>query len=290
MIALVFCLGVGGFIRIRCRIGLRTFLVLVTLMAVGLSFVAKMAMRVRRMTAATEELQRHGAAVHYDIGHTSDWFSTSSAILLPPWTAQVFGKAAFSKVSQVSFFQSTVKPKQMKVLADNFPEVTRLSFYQANIESGSFQNLEGLSQLTRLDLTNSTATDRDLTEQTPMLMSICLAGTKVTPEGLRAARQLRSLETIHADSALADDASITAIGPHTNLTFLSLVNGRARLTDTGVCQIVRNAPNLDVLTLAGNWDVTSDGAAEIARLKKVRFVSLSSTAVDDLALELFARN
>ncbi len=141
-----------------------------------------------------------------------------------------------------------------------------------------------------LELTLSNPTDRDLVEavkQADQLRWVILRGTRVTPEGLDALRRLPSLVSLFADGALVSDAGVRALDTQPSLRFARLEKGG--LTDQGVGHFVANAPNLRNLSLPANPGITSTGAAEIAKLTRVRYVDLSSTSVDDDGLLAIAQ-
>jgi hypothetical protein len=109
-----------------------------------------------------------------------------------------------------------------------------------------------------------------------------LSGVYFDDELLQLVTALRRVETLHLGFNVSDDAA-AALGKLSNLRHLYLEN--TQITDTGVSALT-SFPRLRLLSLGRN--VTNDGLVHITALKSLVYVDLASTQVTDDGLSHLA--
>lgn len=296
---LIMCLFVGGFIRYRCRIGLRSFLVAVTVVSVVFAVIAQFMIRVRTVHQGVEELRKGGATITYALESSNEWTQTESGFPVPPWMLNTFGSAAFSNVTHANFMQSAIDRERVEKLFRICPKVEHLNFDQAKIELNALDGLgEELKELRFLELSSTNLTDEDFADAVRGAMSLEWVYLRFAPigaAGLKELRGLPKLRTLWIEGATVNDEAIRALGPKPNMQVIlaraaMLPRGTmSGITDAGVEAIVEQMPNVDNLDVSRNWSVTSQSAKAILKLRRVKYLNVSSTSFSDEGLRTLGR-
>lgn len=285
LLAVAVVLGVGGWLRKRMQLTLRSFLLIVVGLSVLLGFVAQWQVQSRRQRLAVEAIRKYNAFVSYDIGADfNNWFQTRSGILMPMWTRHLLGDDAFARVVAIQFQATHVPNKALDLLARRFPDLEQLELFQLKLDGGALERLGKLKKLRYLGLANTRvpAEAVDHLLQLRQLERIDVRRCRLGDENVAKLASLPHLEMLTCD---VGDAALPAIGRMSSLRFLSIRSGR--ITDPGVVHL-RNARNLERLDLSGN--LIGDGAAEhLAGLSSLRSLTLDSTRVTDQGLLALAR-
>lgn len=287
MVLLLLCLLVGGFIRYRCRIGLRTFLVLVTALSVILAFVAQFAMEVRRIEQGVAVLRKDGIMVDFAVSESNEWTQTESGVPLPPFIVKYFGPAAVGEVIHADWANSKeVRADQIQQLIEIAPRLRFLTLYQHPIEPGALRGLDQMEQIGFVDLSGTWATNEDLADligEGLHVKHLYLRDTKIDAKGMRALRKSPRLEALWINGKLATDEAVEAVGAQTNMTMFLAHSGE--LTKEAIRSMAAQMPNLKNVNLNGNWSLDYQIAEHLKRMPKLQNITLSSTGVDDRLLD-----
>jgi hypothetical protein len=239
------------------RFSLRTLLVMVTLLAVGLGAFAYWREAKRREAAAADWLSDHGAGVGHRGGREMSQ--------LPLWVqrlALVLPEECFRTVNYADFPQDT-SDAELKMLCD-LPNITQL-----NLNKAASVTPAGLAPLAKL----------------PRLEVLYLQETPAGDAGLAHARNLHGLKEIWIQHTGITDASVPWIASNPQLTHLDA--DEARITDKSA-PLLAKLQNLEVLALR-DTQITSHGLSEIATLPRLTHLYLMDTAVDDEGLKHLAK-
>ena len=239
------------------RFSLRSLLVVVTLLAVGLGWFAYWRDAKRREEAAREWVLHHGGGVGQVDGR-----EMSQRPLWVQRLALVLPEECLRTVYYVDFPKDTTDA-DLEVLRD-LPNLT-----QVNLNEAASITPAGLAPLAEL----------------PRLEVLYLNQTPARDEGLAHARHLHGLKEIWIEHTGITDASIPWIASNPALTHLDLDG--ARITDKSA-PLLAKLQNLEVLALRGTH-ITSRGVAELARLPRLKHLYLKETAVDDEGLQHLAK-
>jgi hypothetical protein len=239
------------------RFSLRSLLVAVTLLAVGLGAFAYWREGKRREAAAADWLSDHGAGVGQRGGREMSqrpWWVQRLALVLP--------EECFRTVNFADFPEDT-SDAELKMLCD-LPNLTQLNLNKA--ASVTPAGLAPLARLARLEV-------------------LYLQETPAGDAGLAHARNLHGLKEIWIQNTGITDASISWIASNPKLTHLDL--DWAHITDKSA-PLLAKLENLEVLALR-DTQITSRGLADIARLPRLTHLYLMRTAVDDEGLMHLAK-
>jgi hypothetical protein len=219
------------------RFSLRSLLVVVTLLAVGLAGFWHWREAKRREEAAANWLLDHGASV--------GWFDGRPMSERPLWVQRVglvLPEECLRTVYYVDFPEDTTDA-ELQILRD-LPNLT-----QVNVNEAASITPAGLVLLAEL----------------PRLEVLYLKKTSAGDEGLAHARNLHGLKEIWVEYTGITDASIPWIASNPGLTHLDLDG--AHITDQSAPLLAR-LQNLEVLALR-DTQITSRGLAEIIMLPRL---------------------
>jgi len=172
-------------VRRWLRFGLRTLLLVVLLVSVGLSWFVTKRNRAQKEEAAVKAIDGLGGYVLYDFQFDdSGKFDRNRRRPGPKWLHERLGYYFFSHVVRVGTESSEgvgISDAELKLLSGHLASLTRLktlSLTDSPISDAGLESLRGLTQIEELDL----------------------SGTRVTDNGLRCLRDLRRLKTLNLKS------------------------------------------------------------------------------------------
>jgi hypothetical protein len=238
------------------RFSLRSLLVAITLLAMGLAWFAYWREGKRREAAAGDWVLHHGGGI-------AEFHSREATN--PPWwvrcLAETLPDRCLRTVTYVDFLKDPTDA-DLAVLRD-LPNLKQLNLNDA--ASVTPKGLEPLAKMRHLEV-------------------LYLMRTPVGDKGLAHAQNVHGLRELWVEGTGITDASVPWIVSNPKLTHLD-VDG-AKITDRSAPHLAK-LQNLEVLALR-NTQITSRGLAEIARLPRLKHLYLTGTAVDDEGLRHLA--
>ena len=243
----------GGWLRFS----LRSLLVMVTLLAMGLAWFVHWREGKRREAAAGDWVLNHGGSIaefdSRDAANPSLWIRC---------LARTLPEGRLRTVTFVDFLKDPTDT-DLAILRD-LPNVKQFNLnHAAGIQPARLAPLAGLTKLEVLYLMN----------------------TPVGDAGLAHACNLHGLKEIWIENTGITDASMPWIASNPQLTHLGVAG--TRITDKSAPLLAR-LQNLEVLALR-DTQITSRGLADIARLPRLTHLYLMDTAVDDEGLKHLAK-
>jgi Leucine-rich repeat (LRR) protein len=296
------------------QFSLRSLMVLLVLICVGIGFLVSLPMKRQWAVAA---LENHGARL-------------KSQPRAPTWLDQIFGSQlprVFDRVAEVS----RVHSNDDLVLLTALPDVENLQLNDARITDAGLAHLAGHSQLKVLSLAGSSVTDAGLLHLRTLtgledlsldglaisdsgiesiarnvrLKRLSLRNTKLTDAGLLHLVRLTHLEELFLDNVDVTDKGVAHLAPLTNLEFLSVdgtlvgdaglvhVSGmphmrklslfQTNVSDQGLAHL-RSLKLLEALWL-GETSVTGEGFKQMAPCERLDSLYLQDTLISDAGLE-----
>lgn len=229
------------------QFSLRTLLVFVLLVSIGMSWFAARRQWVKRQWEAVEAVMKPNAS-----SGSGDRLQIQTTIPLwvSKWTRPILGEGFFSNVVAVQCSRSFSddEASHLKVLT----ALTVLDVYSPQVTDAGLEHLEGLTNLKRLDL----------------------SGTQVTDAGLEHLEGLTNLE--YLDLAGTHYVQFVLFGPPTKDVFSGRVVWK---------RLNQGVPSNGYALHLAVRQVTDRGVGHLAGLKKLRFLDLCSTQVTDAGLE-----
>jgi hypothetical protein len=235
------------------RFSLRSLLVVVTLLAVGLGVFVYWREAKRREAVAGDWVLNHGGSIAE--------FNSREAANPSLWVRcleRLLPEQCLRTVYFVDFLDDP-KDADLEILRD-LPNLKQLNLNQANNVTPA-----GLAPLAEL----------------PKLEVLYLMNTPVGDAGLAQVRNLHGLKEIWVGHTGITDASMPWIASNPELTHLGATG--AQITDQSAPLLAR-LHNLETLSLA-DTQITSRGLADIAKLPRLKHLYLLRTAVDDEGLK-----
>ncbi|MBI1904098.1 MAG: hypothetical protein HYS13_23605 [Planctomycetia bacterium] len=280
LVAAASALLAGAFVRLRGTMSLRAGLVLVGLVALGLA--------IGRQRVAdwevVDRLRSRGYAVAIEPG-LPGYFGDAAIAM--------FGEAAGRPVYVGSV---DARPRRHSVLGRlpwfdedfaavrSFSGLKRADLRGLEVTRPQAAQLASLHDLRVLSLENSNVGDDVLAEvsRSQSLEWLNLNGTQATDEGLAmlaAMPRLRALSLRHASPIPSALVELTARAQLTH------VEANDKLTDADVTALAGCHPSGRIEFLLADLSPLSDcGAADLARMKHLRFLDLSGSGVTDAGL------
>ncbi|MFC1596696.1 leucine-rich repeat domain-containing protein [Planctomycetota bacterium] len=197
--------------RRRFQYSLRTLLVVMLLVSIGMSWLAVRRHRVRRQREAVEAIKELGGRVQSEEGTQ-----------VPPWLRELLGDDFF------------------------FLKVHTIDLNATPVTGARLEHLKGLKYLRMLDLNGTQVTDAGLEHLKGMtsLQELNLNGTQVTDAGLEHLKRLTSLKRLWLDNTQITDAGLKRLKGMTNLQGLTLSN--TQVTDAGVDDLKKALPKCNI--------------------------------------------
>jgi Leucine-rich repeat (LRR) protein len=217
------------------QFSLRTLLVFVLLVSIGLSWFGVKMQKARRQKEAVKAIEKAGGEVLYDYGLGAPFADEPS---VPKWARALLGDDFFLDVVGVwgnlrDFGDD--KATYLKRLTG----LETLSLTNTQITDAAFRHLEGLTNLEDLDLSGTQVTDAALEhlEGLANLNGLGLYGTAITDAGLEHLEGLTNLEDLYLGCTQVTDAGLEHLEGLTELKWLYL--GGTSITDAGLENLER---------------------------------------------------
>jgi hypothetical protein len=234
--------------RSRPRFTLRSLLIVVAILAVGLSWFVQWREAKRRERAAADAIINRGGSANY--GKLEGWWADALALAMPRKSLHYSTCVEFPKNSTDA---------DLALLRD-LPNLETLQIENSpHISAAGLAHAGGLSRLNVLYLRHTPAGDR----------------------GLEPFKHNRHFKELWLEGSNVSDSVVSWIAANRGLTHLDL--GGNPITDATLPQLA-TLEELQVLAL-DDTRVTSAGMASIANLPALTHLYLMQTAVDDVGLQ-----
>jgi Leucine-rich repeat (LRR) protein len=267
---------------------LRTLLIIVTIIAIFMSWFSVKLKQAREQKAVVEEITKLEMGVQYDWQLDRPVEPPKPGQLFggpkrpwPDWLRNILGNDFFDNVVVVFFRQNAVAEKNL-IYLKKFPRLRYIDFLPEKITDVGLANLSGTS-IQSLNLTGSKITDAGLThlEHLPQLQWLYIDNTAITDEGFEHLKNLTQLRAIFLKNDKITDAGLRHLKRLHRLERLFLDN--TQITDAGL-ENLANLSNLQILYL--NQTAVGDaGLAHLKELTKLYSLQLNQTAVTDAGLK-----
>ena len=220
---------------------LRTLLLFVLLVSIGMSWLGVKLHRAREQKEAVEAIRKAGGEVSYD--YQSDYASAEPRV--PKWARALLGDGFFFDVLQAGA-SGTKFGDDEAVYLRRLTNLEWLSLRATRITDAGLEHLEGLARLEELYLSRTNITDAGLEhlKRLTNLTWLNLSDTQVTDAGLEHLKGLTSLQWLDLSDTQVSDAGLEHLQGLSNLEDLDLSN--TQVTDAGVKGLQRALPNCDI--------------------------------------------
>jgi hypothetical protein len=262
------------------RFGMRTLLVLVTLLCVWLGWLMH---GVHKQRNAVAKLEKHGARfVYFPVFAMSPWND-----ILPPSVRRRLNASLpsndWKRLISVWVENVDFRDEDIDIFRD-LPHLDRLRLPGTSLTDAGLSRLANLNatNLTLLDLRQTKITDAGLAEvgKVKGLEWLFLADTGITDAGLEHVAKLADLEYLSLDDTQVTDAGIVHLRSLRKLDDLSL----DRTSVSGAClEDLAAIKSLRILDLRES-QVRGEGLAHLAVLPKLEVLVLNDTPVSDADL------
>jgi hypothetical protein len=240
------------------QFSLRSLLLFVLLVSVGMSWFAVKMQQAKRQKEAVAAIERLGGEVFYDYQYrvldVHTIFVTEAQPPGPEWLQRLLGNDFFSTVTFVRFIRRkvNVNDAELEHIINDLPQLRFLDLPGTEVTDAGLERLGKLSGLQSLILSDTQITDAGLQHlsQMPQLKDLCLGGTKVTDAGLGSLRVLTRLDSLDLDRTQVTDAGIDQLKGLVQLDTLNLA--KTKVTDAGVKKLEQALPNCHIVRQLGH--------------------------------------
>jgi hypothetical protein len=272
------------------RFSLRTALLLLTLLCVGLGWWVVKADRQREAVAAVREL---GGRPRYtfELGPEGFPLKRPEPPWAPEWLRDTFGEDLFITVDTVEFegirddFVEQVVPKLRRVLS-----LRAISLRDTLISDAALASVAKLTQLRELVIGTgseapgiATITDKGLTQLSTLrrLRRLTISNCPIDGSALAHLGMLRRLEWLNMRHTNFNDAAASHLRQFPRLLRLDLWN--TSISDDAIDDIAK-LDRLEVLYLSDN-ELTDAAASKLAKLTSLQALDVSETQFSDEGVE-----
>lgn len=262
----------------RFRFRLRTFVLIVTLLAVWLSIHLQ---RAHRQKLAVEKFREYGGWVAYDYQIEDSTTNPERQSWVPEWLRQTVGIDFFHNVAHVNLVYWDASGDRL----DN-----------RNSEPAPLQYLKDTPWVTRVLLKETQATDDNLQHLRHLrdLESLYIwDASQVTDAGVEHLRSLKSLQSIHLSNSRITDQSMDVFAELPKLQELTLQGNQ--LSDQGIRKlaVLEDLESLWVCGVGRHQNhrnkITDDGIGFVMRLPKLKRLGVQQTLVSKEFLQQFSQ-
>jgi hypothetical protein len=227
------------------QISLRMLILLITLCAIGVGFLAK---RARDQRLVVQRVRELGGHVTYD--YKWDANGNYSRDARPPgwaWLRNPIGDEYFQEVVEVHCDKTKITDDDLRLLA-RLPKLRVLALNQTGISDEGLTHVSQLMTLTYLGLNGTKITDAGLqcVAKLPALTDLLLEGTAIGDEGMTHLAGLQ-LDTVTLGGTRITSAGLARLSSK-KLTLLSVRD--TRVDDQSIEQLVA-IPKLGLLDVSG---------------------------------------
>jgi hypothetical protein len=239
------------------QFSLRTFMVVIAVIAAWMAFYYLPATRSDR---ATKALERIGAEVRYDYERVADGYRSQTPKPGLAFLHAILGDGLFQHAETVSLARHNLKAEELAPL-ESIPTVQELGIYESQLKDEHLVHLAGLRRLKWLVLDGGQITDQGLATLANLtdLQSLQIADNQIHGSGLKHLADLTHLENLFLISNPIIDDSLVNIAALKNLKMLSLAG--TEVTDEGLRHLV-DLKTLNYLDVQ-NTKVTRAGAVKL---------------------------
>lgn len=262
----LFTMSLAMKLRFHPRFSLRTFLLVITALAVWLGVIVS---RAQRQRSAVETITKLRGSVYYDyqlskLGTTitlpgsRPTLTNGSVMTWGPSTITISNERQSYLVGRLT--ASSPVPRWLSELIGDemFVDVIAVHLNDSELTNDDLQCLSGLPDIRVLDLSR----------------------TKITDHAIAHLASLRKLESLALDGTLIEGPGLVHLQSLQLLDNLTLAN--TRITDEGLDQIV--APQRLIGIALDNTEVGDAGLAYLCSARQLEIVSLSGTNVNGTGL------
>ena len=240
------------------QFSLRSLLVFVLLVSIGMSWLGVKMERARRQREAVEAIEKAGT-----VCHESDPFGVRSLIgaftgqdlvsdVAIVWCGREFGDdeaghlKALTDLIHLDLAASQITDDGLEHL-ESLTILNTLSLSRTQVSDAGLEHLEGLTRLHYLDLSNTQLTGPELENLNGLanLTTLILCDTPVTNVGLKHLAGLTTLEHLNLARTQVTDAGLEHLTGLTNLTYLDLSG--PRVTPEGVKKLQEALPHCEIV-------------------------------------------
>lgn len=223
---------VSRFFKAKMQFGLSTLLLIVPVIAIPCSWLARELELARQQRACIESIFAHGGRVYY---HRWPDILPDSAY---EWLAPALGSDFFLDVSEV--WASQVKDLDLAAVG-RFHRLLALDLRQSSV-TDDLAHLRELKRLEWLYLDETAITDAGLehVQELSELQRLYLISTGVTDRGLARLSKLEHLQLLYLDRTQVTDAGLGHLVGLSNLTSLRLYE--TQVTEQGVERLKQALP------------------------------------------------
>ena len=263
---------------LRLRFGLRTLLLLTTVLAVWLGIHLQ---RTKAQREAVDAIQKYGGWVRYDYQFPSGAYADSdykgkALPLVPAYLIQLLGIDFFCSVVQVNL---------------NYSEDSGARLENHNQSDAALQHLPNLPNLRVLLLSDGQATDDSLryVGKLKRLETLYMWDVaKVGDTGVAHLAYLSRLKYVHISTSRITDKSLEIFAGMPQMEGLSLQFNS--FTDRGVKQLTK-LPRLESLWVCGRNErvnaITNSALADLEELKGLKELGIQHTEISPEAVSQF---
>jgi len=280
----------------RLRFSLRTFLALVTIFCIALTWQLHRAKLQRNAAAA---IRAAGGWVYYDYqGHdlTTGKLVAAARPGEPQWLLNLVGVDFFHDVTVVNMVYDDQGPKRLdnKQSPVNIaPHLAHFPRLRSLLVSGDYLDDEGMRVFGRLRQLETFYqwegkaigdAGAEHLRGLPRLRYVHLGDSLVGDRGLAALATVPNLDGLSMQRNKITDAGLASLAGHPKLKSLWIggLEGLTPITDAGVAHLA-NLPQLEELDLQ-HTRVTPEGLKALQKLPKLKSLLLSGSTADNYAL------
>lgn len=218
------------------QFSLRTFLIVLTLLAMGLGYVS---FRAREQRAAVARIKELGGHIQYDYQRGSNPKPSPPGW---PWLRRLVGDEYFQDVAFVKLDKTQVSDADLRLIS-KLRRAKTLSLNWTNVSDEGLSSIRGMSELNYLGLWKTKVTSEGIRrmrppqkgsvvvlaetsvgdEALPNLSScghLVLDGTPVTSLGIKELAESKTLHDLAIQRTAVDDAAVPSLAKIKSLTWL----------------------------------------------------------------------
>jgi len=201
------------------QFSLRSLLIFVLLVSIGMSWLGVKLERARRQREAVDVIEELGGVVTYD--YEGGVANVDPSV--PKWAHELLGDDFFFDVVAVGVFRRDFGDDEA-IYLKRLTNLEVLTTFYIQITDAGLEHLEGLTSLRVLHLGGTQVTDAGLEhlEGLTSFVQLDLEGTQITDVGLEHLAGLPNLQWLHLGDTQITDTGLEHLQGLTNLTHLDL--------------------------------------------------------------------
>ena len=293
------------------QFSLRTFLIVVTLLAMGLGYVS---FRAREQRAAVARIQELGGHVQYDY----QWGPNPKPS--PPgwpWLRRLVGDEYFQEVARVNLDKTKVSDADLRLIS-KLRHARSLALNWTNVSDEGLASIRGMSELNYLGLWKTKVTSEGIRrmrsprpgswvilaetsigdEALPNLSDcghLVLDGTRITSQGVKELAKFKNLNALSLQHTSVDDAAVPFLIQITNLQELFVddtkISGEGLLAlrdafpkcwfNANLVDLSNLGPPLDSTLGRSRWKMVMDRIELLNKEHWIKLLVLSNPTITD---------